>query len=232
MNYSKIRSNHDFVAGETRSGPRAHEICFLIIFAMIALAAVFFLAERRPVDRVRLLCAFDVSGSQTEARRKIGCRTANHVIEGVLPAGSTVTVWTFSKGADKIYEGRPTEARDLIPMEKAVIAAKSPGIGTSPVQVFQAMVQDSANGNCPIVCWMLWDGDDLSFERTNEAARRMAALPRLQCFWVAGVPNRPGLRKYVEKVLAPLGNRLIVSGEFDSTDAFERCSRMVREIAR
>lgn len=235
-----MRTQHNERAGRAgRSSPRdekrglrTHEVLSVAALALAASGGLWALAARKTEETCRLFATFDISGSQSEARRIEGCRLLNATVESAVPAGSPLTVWTFSQRADKIYDGRPGEAHDLLQMEKAVIAAREPRPGTSPVEVLKAMKQAAAGSGKPVFVVMLWDGDDLDAAATKAAVSELVAVPSVRCVWVTGVPNDPGLRRHVERTFEPLGARLIVSGTFDAQDALDRFRARVGEVIK
>jgi DNA-directed RNA polymerase beta' subunit len=92
--------------------------------------------------------------------------------------------------------------------------------------VADAMVKamrESKNGFNPV--FMMFDSGSRG---SRDQIRQLAGMRNIRAVWFAGAKSEAGLRTSVEQTLAPIGDRLVVTGPFDARPGLETFRKLVK----
>lgn len=203
----------------------------LIIVALAASGAFLILSRRRSQPPISLLVGADVTGSvHTQDRHRL-FGVLDETVSSVLPHGATVAIWSYDVNAHQFGVITPSRPEDLWADEDAVMAQHTSAVGTYPGRAFQEMlasVEDAAEHHEGTAIMMLTDGEDQDPSNTVAEAKSLAQIPDLRAVWFAGVTSNNGFRSSLERRLTPiLGDRLVVSGKYDTSDGLARFHKLI-----
>jgi hypothetical protein len=205
--------------------------------ALAACVAIGFLVWNRATSgpnpptapAFRLLVDCDISGSVGPEEKRANLRVVEATFSRVLPADSQLTFWAFGQEVWELYGGKPLVVRELWPLLDRIQQARVSRAGTSPARVLDRNLEaaEQARGRDEkVAILLLWDGEDTDPQATARVVKELAGLPHLVAVWVAGLPADPGsgmdARGKVRQAFAPLGDRLICSGPFDTQAGLDR----------
>ncbi|NUP98727.1 MAG: VWA domain-containing protein [Armatimonadetes bacterium] len=191
----------------------------------LLVALVIALSGCDGVGTLRLDVLIDTSGSTVQARlQQPALRQAvARVLLALDPYGPTIGLWRFDAVSACVYENQPSAAVALAQLAGEQFTRRTTLQGTRPdlalAEVTRAWRRDEAD---VIGLVMVTDGEMTAPDAMLAAVRGMVAEPRLRVVWVVGVADE--LRAEVHRVYAPLGGRLMVSGQSrpDSLDGMRR----------
>lgn len=177
----------------------------------------------------------DVSASNGTTHRKTEFNALLGVVDRVLPFRTPLHIWQFDRFARKYGDFSPRSSRDLWRAEDAVCGYRSATVQTRPSKAIREMLpaarQSGRNGK-RILVFLAWDGGAEGDADLPAAVRDLAAVPNLRAVWLVGVKDTDGLRSATERIFAPLGDRLVVSGELDIADGFDAVRAKLRKDGR
>jgi hypothetical protein len=76
---------------------------------------------------------------------------------------------------------------------------------------------------------LLWDGEDENAPATKQLVNDLAGVSTLKAVWVVGIPTEEkAARSQVEKQLAILGDKLIVTNRYDAERGLDEFRARVR----
>jgi hypothetical protein len=150
----------------------------------------------------------------------------------VLPPQRNVAVWWFDNKAGKMYEGQPRTPNELYALQDDLMAYTNNAKGTSPANALPEIIAQarakSGKGE-PVAVLLLWDGEDENAPATKQLVNDLAGVSTLKAVWVVGIPTEEkAARSQVEKQLAILGDKLIVTNRYDAERGLDEFRARVR----
>jgi hypothetical protein len=198
--------------------------------AVTCIAALLVLADCAPDKRqpVNLVAAVDVSSPDEGRLGEYGAVLFR--MQRSLPGGSSVTVSTFSGGAQVVYSGPPIASRgrfnEQIGEELLRSHKRQRAYGTRTDAALSQAVRAVERATVPTIVVVATDGgieDQGPTVRRSleESVSRLAASSNLRAIVVFGV--LPQHRELWQRWLAPLGDRALVRGLNDVDGALGVC---------
>lgn len=160
----------------------------------------------------------DVSESMSKQERKFYCKVLNrHVDTRPRRVLTIIYAYDCDRPARKLYEGRPRDSRDLIPIEQSLINDQSaPRKGSYLAVALQTIVMEvRQRAQQPIYGLILSDGEDSDRDRTRAVARQLSAFGNVKAVFVGPVEKDGLFRTAIEHDLAALGDRYITASALD-----------------
>ena len=207
-----------------------------LLLIIVAIATIVILATwlSRPAPPKPQICVgFDVSASHVPAERKRDFGAVLAAVDSALPAHSPLHLWAFDYDARKFYDGKPERSQDLWPVEDSLTNYKSLTRGTRPSEALRQMLPALARANkegkqSAIV--LVWDGGaETDAPALQKAVAQLAQMPGICAVWLVGVKSDEGLRSDVDRIFAPFGSRLIVSGPLDMQSGLDALRERLRD---
>ncbi len=184
----------------------------LVIIAAIGLAYKLLSGPSGPTCEAWF--GFDASGSVPLQAKESSCRLGFHIYDVALPTRCLIHTSFYGDDSYPIATTRPAAAADLYPLLEALRGWKCRRPGTRPDAFIESAIPKmrAARGRRSTVLLLFTDGEVTNAAGMRAAIQRLVAVGRPTVVWIAGVSATDRTRADVEKLFAPLGDRLIVTG--------------------
>jgi len=203
------------------------------VIAFLVLGGFYWFSHRSSGPKLTLLVGADVTGSMGKAGRQQYFGILDETVNGVLPKGTPVKLWSFDVNAHKVADITPRKAEDLWSDEDNIIKLHTNTPGTLPAVVLLDMmssIEDAHSKNEGVALMLLTDGEDQDPKQTEKVCKQLAGMSNLKALWVTGASTENGFRSSLERRLTPiLGDRLVVSSGSDARDALNRFRGLIEK---
>jgi len=231
MRYNKSYSGRPNRGKPGSGGKESQELLVFGIIGLLLLGGLaYFLwarsqASAMPAVALQVGIGCDISKSLTPDEKRQYCGLMSIIVDQVFPNNTSAYVWSYSEVIDKLYEGKPRNARELRPAQTIIIENSSGDWGTRQSLVLREMniVGQEAQRNATPVAFVLFtDGEDHWKDETRAAAAELAKLPNLKVVMVGPVEKE--MRMETERTFASLHEqgKLIVFSRTDTRNGIER----------
>ena len=222
--------------GGDKSNDALAALAAIGLIAVLGLAAFFLLRHPADAPRLDLLVGADVTNSVATKDRQKYFGILDETVDGVLPKGSGVSLWSFDVNAHHISDKSPRKAEDLWPDEDKVIAMSQKMPGTYPDVILKEMTtgaEQAQSRHENVALMLLTDGEDTTDQKQKaleKAAEQLASMSNVKALWVAGASTDNGFRSTLERRLGPiLGDRLVVSSGGDAQDGLNKFRALIEK---
>ncbi len=206
------------------SAPRTETLAGLLALVLIGLViaagAVLMRHSNDAHPAVDLLVGADDTASVHAGKRKQVFGVLDETVSELLPQNSTVDLWSYDVNAHQFGSQQPIHAEDLWPAEDRIMALHPTTYGTHPgvvLEDMEARAQQDDQAGKPVVILLLTDGEDQNPKETRKALMQLENDSMLRAVWFCGATGSNGFLAMLNRRWKPiLGNKLIVTGKFDS----------------